>query len=279
MTIGELKRDTEKIAELYSKLRHVLGTTTKLRVYSLGTNKKLRQEAIKNRVQQLGYNVSDVKYRLVYAFADDDNSGIKFPFIYEIAILGTSNLSHSYVVNGINSSARYDNPFEGEYTDTYVWFTSAGKQQEAGRVKEILEKYGYSDNKEKSKKPSSIIIVNLISPRFNYEGYNKRIDLTPFADTIADTTYKICSESAPGNGYKDPETTGKRILQDILRDRWTKVKKDPDLKRSDKWTQSTVFYRLRKRIMDIGTSSVSRKYITSEIKKVCLQNSGRREKS
>ena len=274
MTIGELKRDTEKIAELYSKLRHVLGTTTKLEV-QFSTNKKLRQEAIKNRVQQLGYKVSNVKYRLVYAFADDDNSGIKFPFIYEIAILGTPNLSHSYVVNGINSSARYDDPFDGEYTDTYVWFTSAGKPQEAGRVKEILEKYGYSDNKEKSKKPSSIIIVNLISPRFNYEGYNKRIDLTPFADTIADTTYKICSESAPSIGYKDPETTGKQILQDILRDRWTKVKKDPDLKRSDRWTQSTVFYRLRKRIMDIGARYVTRKYITSEIKEVCLQEFGK----
>ena len=138
-----------------------------------------------------------------------------------------------------------------------------------------MEKYGYSDNKEKSKKPSSIIIVNLISPRFNYEGYNKRIDLTPFADTIADTTYKICSESAPSIGYKDPETTGKQILQDILRDRWTKVKKDPDLKRSDRWTQSTVFYRLRKRIMDIGARYVTRKYITSEIKEVCLQEFGK----
>ena len=96
----------------------------------------------------------------------------------------TPRLSHSYVVYGINSSARYDNPFLGRYTNTYVWRTSGGKQQEAGRVKEILEKYGYSDTKDKSKKPPSIIIVNLISPRFNYEGYNKRIDLMPFANTI-----------------------------------------------------------------------------------------------
>lgn len=150
MTIGELKRDTEKITELYSKLCHILHTTTKLEA-QFNTNKKLRQEAIKNRVEQLGYKVSNVRYRLVHAFVDEDYSGIKFPFIFEIAILRTPSISHSVVVNGINSSARYDNPFVGEYTDTYVWFTSAGKQQEAGSVKEILEKYGYSDTKEKSK--------------------------------------------------------------------------------------------------------------------------------
>ncbi len=132
----------------------------------------------------------------MHAIADDDSSDIKFPFIFEIAILHTSNLSHSYVLNGINSSARYDNPFFGKYTNTYEWFTSGGK----GNVDEILAKYGYSNTKEKSKKQPSVIIVNLISPRINYEGYNKRIDLTPFADTIATTTYKICSESAPNIG-------------------------------------------------------------------------------
>jgi hypothetical protein len=157
-----------------------------------------------------------------------------------------------------------------KYTNTYVWITSGGKQQQAVTVNEILKQYGYSVTTEKSKKPPSIIIVNLISPRFNYEGYNKRIRLIPFANTIAATTYKICSESPPNIGYNDPETTG-RWLQDILSDRLRKVEKDPDLKRSDRWTQSTVFYRLRKKLMDIGTISVTRKYITSEIKKVCLQ--------
>ena len=254
MTIGELKGDIEKITELYSKLRHILHATTKLET-QFNTNKKSRQEALKSRVEQLGSKVSNVRYRLVHAFVDGDNSGIKFPFIFEIAILGTPYLSHSYVVNGINSSTRYDNPFRGKYTSTYTWFTSGGKQQQAGTVKEILVKYGYSDTREESRKPPAIIIVNLISPRINYEGYNKRIDLTPFANTISTTTYKICSESAPSIGYRDSETTGKQILQEILKDRLKKVEKNPDLKRSDRWTQNTVFYRLRKRLMDIGSIS------------------------
>jgi hypothetical protein len=274
MTVGELKRDTKSVAELYSKLRRVFCSTSKLEI-QFNTNKKLRQEALKSRIEQLGFKVSNVRYRLVHAFVEDDKHNIKFPFIFEIAILRTPSLPQSYIVNGINSSARYDNPFFGEYTNTYAWITSGGKQQKAGSVKEILEKYGYCDTREKSKKPSSIIIVNLVSPRIDYKGYNKRIDLTTFAKTIADTIYTICSQSAPSIGYKDPETTGKQILHDILRERWNQVKKDPDLMRSDRWTQSTVFYRYRKRLMDIGASSVTRKYITNEIKKVCLQKFGK----
>ena len=89
MTIGELKRDTEKITELYSKLRHILHATTKLET-QFNTNKKLRQEELKNRVEQLGCKVSNVRYRLVHDFVDDDKSGIKYPFIFEIAILRDS---------------------------------------------------------------------------------------------------------------------------------------------------------------------------------------------
>ncbi len=47
MTIGELKRDSEKITELYSKLRHVFRTTTKLET-QFNTNRKLRQEALES---------------------------------------------------------------------------------------------------------------------------------------------------------------------------------------------------------------------------------------
>lgn len=272
MTIGQLKHDGEKIIELYSKLQDIFHTTTKLET-QFDTNKKIRQEAIKNRVEQLGYNVSNIKYRLVHASVDDGDSDAKFPFIFEIAILHTSNASTSYVVNGINSSARYDNPFQGKYTNTYEWTTLGGKkQQKASSVDEILAKYGYSDTKEKSKKTPSVIIVNLISPRINYEGYNKRIDLTPFANRIADTTYKISSASASiavGDGKK---MKGKDVVEEILRERLDRVNEDPDLKHTDKWTQSTVYYKTRKRMLDYGIPLTERETITRQIKEICEQN-------
>jgi hypothetical protein len=112
MTVGELKRDSEKVSELYSKLRHVFCSTPKLET-QFNNNRKFRQEALKSRVEQFGYKVSNVRYRLVHAIADDESNGIKFPFIFEIAIFRIPNLPHTYVVSGINSSTRYDNPYSG----------------------------------------------------------------------------------------------------------------------------------------------------------------------
>ena len=81
--------------------------------------------------------------------------------------------------------------------------------------------------------------MNLISPRINYEGYNKRIDLTPFAETIAETTYKMAfagTSITVGNGKK---IKGKDVVEEILRERLERVDEDPELKHADKWTQST----------------------------------------
>ena len=131
MIIGQLKQDGERIIQLYSKLRDIFHSRTKLET-QFDTNKKIRQEAIKNRVEQFGYKVSNTKYRLVHASVDDGDRVVKFPFIFEIAILHTSNASTLHVVNGINSSARYDNPFQGKYTNTYeseyIWRKKDTKQ-------------------------------------------------------------------------------------------------------------------------------------------------------
>ncbi len=277
MTIGQLKHDGEKIIELYSKLRDIFHTRIKLET-QFDTNKKIRQEAIKNRVEQFGYKVSNIKYRLVHAAVDGDgDSDAKFPFIFEITILHTSNASTSYVVNGINSSARYDNPFQGKYTNTYEWSTSGGKkQQQATAVDEILAKYGYSNTKQKSKKTPSIIIVNLISPRINYEGYNKRIDLTPFANTIADATYKLASASVSITVANCKKMTGKDVVEEILRERLDRVNEDPELKHSDKWTQSTVYYKTRKRMLDYEIPLTERETITRQIKEICEQKWNKR---
>ena len=48
---------------------------------------------------------------------------------------------------------------------------------------------------EKCKKPHSLVITNLISPRIGYKSYGKSgIDLTPFADVIGQTTAKVCHQ-------------------------------------------------------------------------------------
>jgi hypothetical protein len=276
MTIRELKEDTRKISQLYHKLRLTMSGNSRLRT-QFDTNRQIRSQAIKKRVEDLGYVVSDFKYRLVHDYCN--NGEIQFPVIFEIAVLQIENASKSTplsIISGVNSSFRYISPFNGKYLGTYNWSTR-NKEHEASSVNEILEKYGYSNSKEKSKKPPSFIFLNLISPRIDYEDYAKtHLNLRPFASTIAHSLYKICSRNGPGaNNDRDSEKISARdILIEVLQERWIAVQKNPDSKRIDKWTQSTVYYRTRKKMMDRRMEPVTRKYITEMIREVCREKWG-----
>ena len=73
-------------------------------------------QGIKKRFEDLEYEVSDIKYRLIRDFYTDDE--IQFPYIFEIAILQIKNVSkftRLSVINGVNSSFRYISPFNGKY--------------------------------------------------------------------------------------------------------------------------------------------------------------------
>ena len=113
--------------------------------------------------------------------------------------------------------------------------------------------------------------MNLVSPRIDYGGYNKRIDLTPFVDTIANTTYRIASESAIGSGTDNKPVTGIGTLLEILTERNSVITGNEELMRKCGWTQSTPYYFTRKRLKDKNGPEVSRKYITGKIKEVCLK--------
>ena len=273
MTIKELKEDTRKISELYHKLRLTMSGNSRL-MTQFNTGRHLRSQAIRKRVEDLGYVVSDFKYRLVHAYCN--NGDIQFPYILEIGILQIKNASKSTplsIINGVNSSFRYISPFNGKYLGTYNWSTR-NKEHEASSVIEILEKYGYSNSKEKSEKPPSFIFLNLISPRIDYEDYAKtHLNLRPFARTMADSLYKICSRNGPGaNNERDREKISARdILIEVLQERWIAVQENPNSKCIDKWTQSTVYYRTRKKMMDRGMEPVTRKYITEMIREVCRE--------
>jgi hypothetical protein len=276
MTIKELKEDTRKISELYHKLRLTMSGKSRL-MTQFDTGRHIRSQAIKKRSEDLGYVVSDIKYRLVHDSCNNDD--IQFPYVLEIAVLQIENASKSTplsVINGVNSSFRYISPFNGKYLGTYNWSTR-NKEHEASSVNEILEKYGYSNSKERSKKPPSFILLNLVSPRIDYEDYAKtHLNLRPFARTISHSLYKICSRSNPSdnNDRDGGMVSAKDILIEVLQERWIAVQKSPDSKRIDKWTQSTVYYRTRKKMMDRGMEAVTRKYVTEMISEVCRDKWG-----
>ena len=51
-------------------------------------------------------------------------------------------------------------------------------------------------------------------------------------------------------------------------------RKTPTRNAFDKWTQSTVYYRTRKKMMDRRMEPVTRKYITEMIREVCREKWG-----
>ena len=75
--------------------------------------------------------------------------------------------------------------------------TETTRSMRRSGIYEMLQYFGYSNNKQISRK-KAIVIVNLISPMIEYKSYGKTvIDFEPFEDAIADTIKKVCSNRGP----------------------------------------------------------------------------------
>ena len=170
----------------------------------------------------------------------------------------------------------------GSDSKTFHWQTRGDIKSDNIRVSrsifDVFQHYGYSHYKDKCKKPQTLIIANLISPRINYKSYGKsNIDLSPFAAVIAETTVKACmGGSTQGISSSKESISIIGLLRRLLKERFETVKKDPGLREKQRWTQSTVFYHLRPILLSNGFSpeSIDRQYVTSEIKNVCEQYLG-----
>ncbi len=285
MTVGQLKQSPNDINLLYDTLRNTMRPISSSSNLSLpfDVNRKVRMEELKKRLEQRepSFKMSNMKYESKYGYYKFN--GIEYPFFFEIAIVQSNNIPYYLeFIDSLNSSV-----MPGRYSflvasdaETFHWQTQSDKKNNdirvSGTIFEIFEHYGYSHNKNKCKKPRSLIIANLISPRIDYKSYGKSsIELAHFADIIPETTVKACSGSSAGisrqsNGNEEAKSVI-GLLRALLKERYEATKKDPTLKDTQKWTQSTVFYRLGPILLDHGFSAetIDRQYITSEIKTVC----------
>ena len=66
-----------------------------------------------------------------------------------------------FLIEGINGSPNY-NILKGQYTNTFMWIRN-NKEYQASSIYEMLQYFGYSNNKEISTK-KAIVIVNLFLP-------------------------------------------------------------------------------------------------------------------
>jgi hypothetical protein len=273
-TLGELKKNPEKMKELYQDLRIMMKPSAKI-ITPFSTSKKVREQALIDRIEQFGYTVSNIRFA---SRQFNYNREVQFPFLVEAAIIDLDEVPYNLLyVEGTNCSHRPYITFLSGRLGTFKWRTKNGKIHSTANVFEILEKHGYSHYPEKCKNPGTIFYINLISPRFDYQNYAKTtIDLKPFAEAIADTIYKVCSTKKDfgitANYYA--RDTAEGLLTELLESRLEEIESEPGLIHTDRWTQSTVYYRLRPQLIKKGID-VQRKYITSQIRRACEKTLGK----
>jgi hypothetical protein len=232
VTAASSKQESKKkICNIFLRLRHAMGPATmidssKAKKDLLPFNIKDRQRALSQRVTQLGYFLrKKIKYRTKIGYYPnmDNNSDISksttnicFPYIVEVAIINTHSLPYNLLYcEGINASPKHYYSFlDGE---NLTWTTKSGIKKEVHGVMSLLKEYGYSHNDCKPGKQKSIIVLNLWSPKIEYTDYGKSsINLEPFADTIVDLLYKMCSDGNRQHYDEGNKIEAKAIFKQYL---------------------------------------------------------------
>jgi len=222
MTVGQLKQSPRHIKKLYNDLRNAmkpLATPSKLSL-PFDVNKKVRMDAIKKRLQQQNrlFENTEIKYNSKFGIYYSAITGIGFPFLYEIAVIQSDKLFTLEFIDSLNCSVapnRYSF-LKGSDEHTFHWKTASNNIHNAGTIFDILRQHCYSYDEDSCKKPNSIILVNLISPRIDYKNYSKsNIDVVPFAEVIADTTAKACSGRSRSNASRSESSAIIGFLTEI----------------------------------------------------------------
>jgi hypothetical protein len=237
-----------------------------------------RKEAFRNRIQSCGIEVQGIKYDYVIGYHSSVEGDQRFPFVFEIAVVQSTNVLKRplWFIESLNSSLPISEYFIfSSNKNIFTWDVKGSeKVNEENGIYSILRKYGYSYKEQECKKPYNIVIVNLISPKITYNDYSKsRINLEPFANDIAQTVYKVAALSS--HLEKKGESNKLSIIdleRKLLYERYDQIKRNPEKKNTDRWTQSTVFYYLRPILEKAGIrlSTTTRKTIQGQyIKAIC----------
>ena len=280
LTIGDLRYDTSKIKHIVQKMKDgmkpIKNQSPSLPKLDLPFDIKLREQALKERLKQVYFIEDSFIYKRFDKYYENPEKHVQFPYKLEIVIANSPILDQKRLT--LIESLNYSPSLHADSLFTANDFIFRLKKFTVKNLLTILEICGYSIYNEKEhKKPYNLIIVNLISPRINYNSHNKsNIDLEPFAETFANELYRFCknpsSMSKKNNGRNNSsneEISNIGQLRILIKKRIGGILNNPELKKIGEWTQSTTFYILRKILRDKGIDVKDRKYITSKIKDVC----------
>ena len=273
LTFGDLRYDDKKIEYIVQKMKDAMKpiknlSSSKIKL-DLPFDIKMREQALKERLRKV-YRIEDFIYKRFDKYYENPDTGVQFPYKLEVIIAKSPILKEKRLT--LIESLNFSPSLHTDSLFTADEFIFHLKKYNVKNLSTILETSGYSIYNEKEhKKPYNLIIVNLISPRIDYNSHNKsNIDLKPFAETFANELYKTCKSPLPNNRNKNGDNNSNIAqLRILLKERLKAVLNNPELKKIDRWTQMTVYYILRKRLIDKKLPVKSRDYITGEIKNVC----------
>ena len=287
LTVGQLKLNkNNETKAVYQTIKEAMNPPVidtdaakkKLLALPFDINKGARKEALRQRIQNCGTEIVGIKYDYITGYYSEQDE--KFPFIFEIAVIESSEKlkKRLWFIESVNSSLPISENFIFESNqDIFAWNIRGSENVNIENgVYWILNKYGYSYQKDDCKKPYNIVIANLISPKITFKDYSKsRIVLEPFAEDIAQTAYKVAAFSSPSstaNKYKKLSIID--FERRLLHNRYEQIKLNPEIKETNTWTQSTVFYYLRPILEKAGIKigKTTRKTIQGQyIKIICKE--------
>jgi hypothetical protein len=257
---------------------------------------KTRENALKKRLGEI-YRIEEDSfvYKKINGYYygsnnnnnnNNNNNEIEFPYTLEIIIANVPYYHKKlYFYSSINFSPTLRfNPFQNQSNEEDIFFWTDKKNKKGdSQTKvgssfiDILQDCGNSHNIQKhNKSKSNLVMINLISPRVDYTSHNKSyIKLDRFVSSTQEI-YNFCKLASIRN--KNGSREGSNVIEELrilLQERLHAVENNPKLKDIGRWTQSTVFYHLRPRLIQKGMN-VNRDYITKQIRPVCNQYFGKK---
>ncbi|HEY7082505.1 MAG TPA: hypothetical protein VH500_22680 [Nitrososphaeraceae archaeon] len=273
ITVGRLKQSRKLMDGLYDELRRSMNPPAPNSLaLPFDVTKKARERALKSRIEQSWGHVLNIKYKSIFGCYKLHDGQLTVPCFFEIAVCNIEDLgSNLMITQALNCSATAAKRmvFQG---CQFNWMTQGSNSiYESLDIREIFEHFGYSYSKDKCRKPNSLILVNLMSPRIDYQSYGKSsIDFVPFANIIAEAIVKACMG---GSGRSDGRPSKRTILLEVLQDRKQRWKAMDEVSRLRHWwTQSDVFYVTRRLLIEkygYKNEEIDRDYLTGLIKPFC----------
>ena len=222
-----------------------------------------------------------MKYKSAAGYYSDGAS-MQIPFYFEIAIfhdvkvLQNNSLVFKQAINGSAVPTAGWTPFGG---CKFEWTNKSSKYRYTSHsIYDIFEHFGYSYSNDKCRKHRSLILMNLVCPKIDYQSYGKsKINFSPFADVVAKTTLLACMGGG-GHSLADGRPTKRDVLFQVLENRKYRWNSMNEVQRQKHWwTQSDVFYSTRKMLIETyhyKNEEIDRDYITGLIKQVCEHDLG-----